>query len=375
MQISLFTHLQWALLGATIAPLIIFIWYYLYYFTSLFKKHSKKKEAVEKGISVLVCAKNEEENLKQLLPVLLNQNYKNFEVVIINDGSWDGSHQYLQEMAADNGKVVNIYLDPEKKIQSGKKLAITLGIKAAKNDLILFTDADCLPKNENWISSMACNAQENKVVLGYSPYIKKKGLLNWFIRLETQLTAFLYLGAAGRGFSYMCVGRNLLYSKESFYSTKGFSAHHHIGAGDDDLQLQNFAKHKIKPLTVVAKDSFVSSKPKESWQEWVNQKRRHTQIGKYYGFKQKLYAGLFSLVHYWFWFALLFLAILEPNLWPITLGILGFKILFTWLMSVFLARKLDDMSTMYLQPLNEFLMMFYWLIMGVYVFFTKKKGW
>jgi glycosyltransferase involved in cell wall biosynthesis len=374
MQFPDLDNLQWMLMAFVLIPLIILLWYYLYFFTAIFKR-PKKRSGEEKGVSILICAKNEEENLKKLIPALLNQKYGKLEIVVVNDGSWDGSHQYLQEMAAQNPNFINIYLDPEKKIQSGKKLAITLGIKAAKYEHILFTDADCLPSSDEWVSEMSSQIAEDKVILGYSPYMKKKGFLNWFIRLETQITAFLYLGAGGRRFSYMCVGRNLLYNKASFFKAKGFSAHHHIGAGDDDLQLQEMAKYKIKPQSVIHKNSFVLSVPETTWGNWLNQKRRHNQIGRYYGWKQKLYAGLYGLAHFWFWFALAAFLLLEPQLWTIALSILLFKVLFTWVFHIFLARKLNDISTVWFQPINEFMMMFYWMFMGVYVFFTKKRGW
>lgn len=358
-----------------ILPLVILLSYYCIFFTAIFKR-PKKKENEEEGMSIIICAKNEEENLKKLIPKLLAQNYQNYEVIVINDGSWDGSHQYLEEQALQNNRIKNIYLDPNKKIQSGKKLAITLGVKAAKFNQLLFTDADCLPASNNWIKRMNSSKTDKKdIVLGYSPYLKKKGLLNWFIRLETQLTAFMYLGAAGRGFSYMSVGRNWSYSKEAFFGAKGFAKHQHISAGDDDLQLQEFSKKGYKASINTHPHSFVFSEPKTTWNDWINQKRRHLQIGSHYNFGQKLYAGFFSLAHFWFWIALPVVWVSKPTLLPYLLVILGIKVIITWSLSVVLAKKLRDWKTMILQPFAEFGVMIYWLLMSIYVFFTKKKEW
>ena len=365
-------EILWLILLAT--PAVIIIFYYSFIFTAILKKGRESNS--NEGVSVIVCAKNEEQNLKKLIPILLSQNYEKYEVIIINDGSWDGSHQYLEELSQSYSILKNIFLDPNKKIQSGKKLAITLGIKSAKFNQLLFTDADCIPNTENWIKSMShCKTPKRDIVLGYSPYVKNKGLLNWFIRTETQLTAFMYLGAAGRGFNYMSVGRNWSYSKQAFFAVKGFAKNQHIMAGDDDLQLQEFSKKGFKSSINSHSDSFVFSEPKKTWSEWINQKRRHLQIGNHYNFGQKLYTGIFSLAHFWFWIALPVIWLLKPTLWPYIAVIFGTKVIVTWAMSIALANKLKDWKTMAFQPFAEFGIMSYWLLMSIYVFFTKKKEW
>ena len=367
---------QWLTLLWVAIPLLILMWYYLFFFTSLFKKHELPVSTDQtSGVSVLVSAKNEAENLKELIPLLLDQNYDNFEILVINDGSWDASHQYLQEMAQKHSHLRSIYIDPEKKLNSGKKLALTLGIKAAQYDYLLFTDADCRPNSKDWIKWMMSKAKPHTSVLGYSPYMEKPGFLNWLIRLETQMTAFLYLGAAGRGFAYMSVGRNWLYTKEAFFKVKGFAPHQHIYAGDDDLQVQNLRKHGVKLSIMPEESAFVSSKPKTEWKDWIMQKRRHKQIGKFYGLKQKLYVGLFSITHLLFWLCWIIGVVMNQMLLPWFLGVLAFKLVFFWSMGFFLAKRLRDTSTMWFQPFNEFILMIYWLMIGVYVFFSNKKEW
>lgn len=238
------TSYQWILLCIVLVPLLIQWIYYVGYFSVLFvKPKTVNHDALP--CSVIVCAKNEAQNLKELIPLLCKQNHPKHEVIIVNDGSWDESNQLIEEFKLTYSNLKNMYIDPEKKLSSGKKLAITLGIKAAEFEHLVFTDADCRPASENWLSHMSQQFDEKHgIVLGYSPYRKKKGLLNWFIRVETQLTAFMYLSAAKRVKAYMSVGRNWAYTKSLFYEVKGFAEHHHIAAGDDDLLLQAMVKKR-----------------------------------------------------------------------------------------------------------------------------------
>src|SRR5690606_6056352 len=117
-----------------------------------------------------------------------------------------------------------------------KKFAMLVGIKSAKNNHLIFTDADCYPASNNWLAEMAAGfTDENKIVLGYGAYEKQKGFLNTCIRFDAFMIAIQYLSAAIKKSPYMGVGRNLAYTKELFFEEKGFSNHYHINSGDDDL--------------------------------------------------------------------------------------------------------------------------------------------
>jgi len=238
-------------------------------------------------ISVIISARNEIENLTQNLPAILNQQYADFEVIVVNDCSFDGSAQLLEEFEAQYPRLKVVTVTESRKFKTGKKFALTMGIKAAKNDCMLFTDADCQPASENWVAYMAANFvnPETQIVLGYSPYYRKKGLLNSLIRFETIKTAINYLSAAMRGNAYMGVGRNLGYSKELF-SAKGFASHMHIMSGDDDL----FVNQNATPTNTVIEvhpQSLIFSEPKTSFSAWFRQKRRHMGAGKLYRGKHK----------------------------------------------------------------------------------------
>lgn len=365
---------QWLWLSIIFIPLLIQWIYYLGFFSILFTKPKQlKHDALP--CSVIVCAKNEAQNLKELIPLLCKQNHPKHEVIVVNDGSWDESNQLIEEFKSSYSNLKNIYIDPEKKLSSGKKLAITLGIKAAEFEHLVFTDADCRPATEHWLTHMSQKFdKKHEVVLGYSPYRKKNGLLNWFIRVETQLTAMMYLSAAKRLKGYMSVGRNWAYTKSLFYEVKGFAEHHHIAAGDDDLLLQAMVK-KTKAAICSHQEAFCISEPKANYTGWVDQKRRHLQIGKYYKGFAKFFTGLFVLSHFWFVLGLISLWVAIPELWVIYASALGARYLVNWVSFLLASSRLKDIGPGIFYPIADLCMMVYWIGMSIYVYFTKKQVW
>ena len=272
----------------------------LYYLT-LFKVNATKpiKTNFKEGISVIIAAKNEQENLTQNLPHLLNQVYLNFEIIVVNDGSFDGTKKLLDDMALVYKNLKVVHLELEERYQKGKKFALTMGIKAAKNEHLLFTDADCKPNSNLWIQNMANFYTKNDIILGIAPLNTKSSLLGSVISYETFHTAIQYLGYSSRDKTYMGVGRNLGYTKTLFFESKGFASHQHIMSGDDDLFIQEAAKNK-KVGICFAQDSFMYSDSPTSFSKWVKQKVRHLSTSKEYKFIYKLLLGLYSVAQI-FW--------------------------------------------------------------------------
>ena len=221
----------------------------LYFFWGIFSRLSFFKPSAlsthdEEPVSVIIAARNEQENLVKNLPAILEQEYPDFEVVVVNDCSWDDSQQILEEMQLQYPRLKVSELIEQEKYPTGKKFALTIGIKAAKNDLLLFTDADCMPASNQWLKLMQSRFRPGKeIVLGYSPYVKESGLLNLYIRFETFMTALFYFSFALMRNAFMGVGRNLAYHRETFFRHKGYATHQHILSGDDDLFV-NAAAHK-----------------------------------------------------------------------------------------------------------------------------------
>ena len=274
---------------------LIQIGYYLSFFIGFKKNHFSDEKKCSIPTSVVICTKNDIEQLKSNLPKILSQDYPDFEVIVVNDGSWDGTKNFLDRIALEVDRLRLIHLDKDRNHTAGKKFALTMGIKAAKNEHLLLIDSDCYPHSNSWISLMMCKFKDGKeVVLGFSPYKKHMGLLNLFIRYETLFVGMQYVSYALNGKPYMGVGRNLAYKKSLFLGQKGFAKHINLAAGDDDLFVQSIANKK-NTAVCIQPDSFTISQPHRKVGDWWKQKKRHLSIGTAYKGGIKFALGTFNL--------------------------------------------------------------------------------
>lgn len=282
------------ILGIFMLSFFIQIFYYLFFFSAGLRKSPPLSKRVNKylPVSVIICARDEAENLKNFLPKILEQDYPDFEVIVVNDCSDDETEIVLNSFQKKypHLRVSTIKKDPV--FTHGKKLALTVGIKAAKNELLLLTDADCYPNSELWIKYMMRHFDKNtEIKLGIGLYEKRKGLLNLFIRFETAFIAMQYISLARRGKPYMGIGRNLAYKKELFFKNKGFGLYNQLSSGDDDLFINKTA-FKKNTLTETHPQSFTYSIPELNWKNFIRQKKRHLTTGKFYQQSTKRILGL-----------------------------------------------------------------------------------
>jgi cellulose synthase/poly-beta-1,6-N-acetylglucosamine synthase-like glycosyltransferase len=267
--------------------------------------HKKKQNAPEMNetppVSVIICARNEEENLILNLTSVLEQDYPSFEVIVVNDCSEDDTEQVLAGLKQKYPHLRSTIIKKDGSFRNGKKFAATVGIKAAQHEWLLFTDADCRPESKQWIASMSRHFIDGKdIVLGYGGYLAQKGYLNKWIRYDTCFIALQYFAFAKMGKAYMGVGRNLAYRKSLFFAHNGFAAHAHILSGDDDLFV-NQAATKRNVAVTYAREAHIRSIPKKTFKEWIWQKSRHITTSKYYRGSQTFWLTLepFSRVLMW----------------------------------------------------------------------------
>jgi cellulose synthase/poly-beta-1,6-N-acetylglucosamine synthase-like glycosyltransferase len=331
-------------------------------------------------VSVVVAARNELDNLQRLLPLLLAQDYPQFEVVVVNDRSWDETWPYLHALAQAQPRLRAVHVSDKPDDFSGKKYALTLGIKAAQFPVLLFTDADCMPQSGQWIAQMASRmGQGHEIVLGFSPYSPRPGLLNLFIQFETLLTATQYFGLATWGRPYMGVGRNLAYRRELFFRHKGFHRHIKVIGGDDDLFV-NQAAHKSNVAICLGAESIVTSLPKTTLSDWFWQKKRHLGAGKFYKWGDKFLLGLFSTSHLLVWLGGLGLigwaVVMGQWQWG-AVGLAGLALKWTAQALVLAGckRKLGDQTPLIWLPLLDFLYAAYYFVVGWAAIVSKKSKW
>lgn len=362
-------------LGFALACLFIQLIFGILLTNGVFKSRKVPKDGiVPPGVSVIVAAHDEIHNLRELVPLLINQEYPEYEVIIINDRSNDETYDYLLEASAQIPRLKMVHVAATPDHINAKKFALTLGIKAASYPWVLLTDADCRPVSSRWIqATMAQLTAQSKFVLGVSPYLKKKGFLNAFIRYEALVTAIQYIGFAANGMPYMGVGRNLAYPKAFFLETKGFNSHLRVMGGDDDLWVNENATSSTTALCVHP-DARMVSIPKTTFRDYYFQKVRHLSVGKRYKFKHKIVLGLYQLTWIGFW-ATIFVGFFVPEFQLITGCAILFRIISHIFSSIKSVKVLGHDAEWWKLPLLDFLYPFYYISTSLVAAFTKKVRW
>ncbi|HBX51470.1 MAG TPA: glycosyl transferase family 2 [Bacteroidales bacterium] len=350
--------------------LLIQLIYYIFFSRILFWKKKQNTEKQE-SVSIVICAKNEAENLEQFLPEILTQEYPDFEVVVVNDCSEDETEMVLTRLAQQYPRLKITFIKKDEKFTHGKKLALSLGIKATKNEWLLLTDADCIPAGKNWLASMVANFTGKKeIILGFGGYFKKPGLLNKLIRFDTAFIALQYLSFATSGMPYMGVGRNLAYKRSLFFRNKGFASHAHIKSGDDDLFVNEVAK-KSNTCIEFSPESFTHSQPENSMFNWFYQKKRHLTTGGFYKKKHKFILSLEPLTRLLFYFSFAGLIIFQFYI-PVILAAFGFRLIVQYIVMIFFTIRLKEKDLLLFLPLFDFLLPFISIFAMISNSFNKR---
>ena len=320
---------------------VIQLFYYLFFYLSVYLKRSPETKRSSEPVSIIICARNEADNLLNFLPAVLEQEYPDYEVIVVNDCSEDNSYDILGKYLIQYPHLRISTVNKDPKFTHNKKFAQFIGIKAARNEILLFTDADCQPESDKWLKGMASHFDEKtNFVLGYGGYLRENGLLNKYIRYDSMTIAMQYLGMAIRGIPYMGVGRNLAYRRSVFFTNKGFGLHNHVISGDDDLLVNTIATGENTSVEF-RNETHTRSIPCSGINEWVTQKKRHLTTAPYYKFKDK------------------FLLITEPLtrivFYALFIVLLSFMFLWPWLLAVFLLRSITQITvfTLVQKKLNE----------------------
>lgn len=328
------TTTEWIFLILILFALIAIVFTYLnFYLPAVLHKDQWTEKNIP--VSVIICARNEEENLKENLPYLLQQDYPNYEVVIVNDCSVDNTEQVIDEYYKQYpDKIRKVNIPESDNYRHGKKMAVFIGIKHAKYEHLVFTDADCKPSSNQWLKIMVSHFNTNKeIVLGYGKYKEEKSFLNQLIRYDTLIIALQYFSSAIKGNAYMGVGRNLAYTKTLFFKNKGFANHYHLASGDDDL----FVNETATPTNTAIctnQNAYTISEPPLIFKHWLLQKARHISTSPLYKPHHKLMLG-------WIYFSIIFFYT------GILAGIIVFPQLWIWILTAYLIKYLVHISIIY----------------------------
>ena len=310
---------MYILLSLLILSFTIQLGFYFIPYTAILRRIRKIKKGnvphtiEQPPVSVIICARNESDNLHRFLPLILEQEYAEYEVIVVNDGSCDDTEDVIKDLQKIYHNLYITNIPQDTRIISHKKLAITVGVKAAKNEILLFTDADCRPLTPNWISTIVRNFDgQTEFVLGHGNYYKEHGFISKMVSYDTLTIAMQYMGFALLGYPYMGVGRNMAYRRSTFFNHKGFAGFLHIASGDDDLLINAFGKKhntRIEPSC----EAETLSLPKTTFRDWYYQKLRHLSTVNVYKSSSKIWIGLEPLSRGLFYMIIILLIALNYN--------------------------------------------------------------
>jgi glycosyltransferase involved in cell wall biosynthesis len=378
---GMFIQILWIVFYVSLAIQLFYLLIIFGRFAFFYKKKHSASSQEKEAVTVVIAAHNERTNLKKLIPLLFQQDYPNFDVMVINDRSFDGTKKVLEQLMAVYPRLRTVTVHYTPGHVTPKKYALTLGIKVAKNDVLLLTDADCTPKTDKWIELMTAPVrQEAKdFALGFSQYDSQSGFLNKWIQLETIWTAIQYVSFALWKSPFMGVGRNLCYRKSFFMDKKAFKGLWQIEGGDDDLFI-NLHANSTNVAVVVDPESITYSIPKNTWEEYFNQKKRHFNAGKYYTASNKHKVGWYAFSHFLFWvtgLSLLIFSLIDQN-WEQILVIMGIMVVRSVLItSVFRSarKKLEGNIQVFWSLFFDVMYMGYFWILGSLGYLSKKVKW
>lgn len=316
-----------------------------------FSKTTLKTTTEAPSVSLIVCAKNEAENLQKHIPLWLNQKYSNFEIILINDASVDETLEVMEGYAEQDPRIQIVNVKNNEAFWGNKKYALTLGIKRAINNRLVFTDADCYPASQDWLATMVANfSDEKQLILGYGAYEKQPGLLNKMIRFETLMTAVQYFSYAQAGTPYMGVGRNLGYTSTLFYEKNGFMSHMKVPSGDDDLFVNEAANSK-NTVICATPEAFTYSLPKKKREKWMRQKRRHYTTAKLYKPLHRILLGIYYISNLLFW--LLSTLVLVSDIWMYGIGFILTRFIIQYIVIGKAAGRLKEKDLVVFIPFYE----------------------
>ncbi|MEP7259103.1 MAG: glycosyltransferase [Flavitalea sp.] len=370
-----FTHFWPALFYIFCLITLVQLFYQWYFFRHVsFFKQPVKEKSQQHPVSVVVCARDDAANLARNLPGILVQTYAtSHESVIVNHNSQEETRYLLEEFKKTFKDLHIVNLEQEAKGIPGKKYPLSMGIKEAKHEIVLLTDADCVPASEFWLQKMQEGYDEGtEVVLGYGAYHKRPGFLNKLIRFETFHSALQYMSYAIAGMPYMGVGRNLSYKKTLFLRNKGFSSINHVPGGDDDLFINQVA-NGVNTRVVIDPEAFTLSEPKKTFGAWVRQKNRHFTTGKYYKPMHKLLLGFYAGSHFLFY--PLFIGCLIFFDWRLAIAVFLVRLISQGYIYFKAMEKLDEKDLFAWWWLLDIWMFIYYIIFAPALWKKPKKTW
>lgn len=321
--------------AAMLAAMIFLCLYYGLIHFRVGRWHRKEKPKRKKGtltkdalppVSVVLTARNDASWLKENLVYLLEQDYPNFEVVVVDYLSHDDT-QFVLKLLQDyypHLKVVPFKEDVN--LFQGKKYPLSIGIKSAKNDILMLADPDCIPKNMQWLRGMVegYSNKNTQIVLGFCGLKRTKTLLGLMQQYDNLAYSAHYLGNALLGHPYTGSGRNLSYRRKFFFKQGAFIRHYSVAGGSDDLFVYQNANRKNTSVCIDS-DACLSTEPRKTFAQWHRLRLERVSTRNWHSLGSRLVEDLMPLANVAF-YALAALLVLRGTLpWVVVAGAVAIK--------------------------------------------------
>lgn len=302
------------------SAIVVLAFFHLAVFSRLAFRKPQAVPDRDLPVSVVVCGRNESTSLQRLIPLLMEQDHREFEVVVVNDRSQDDTWEVLQWMKPSWPRLKPVNIQADEKFSYGKKLALGVGVRSAKHPHVLVTDADCLPSGRDWISLMASGFKGGRqIVIGHSPYAHQPGLTNLLERYDGFTKAVQYISFAQAGLPYMGVGRNMAFTSDLFFAAKGQHRHRQLMSGDDDLFINEVARAN-NTAAVADPRAHMATRATPDLATWFRRKRRHYTTARFYRLGHQLLLTLLPAARLLLWATILYL-VFSGNLQAALIGL------------------------------------------------------
>lgn len=324
------------------------------------------------SVSVVIFAHNQADSLRKSLPYLLEQEYDDYEVVVVDYLSQDDT-AYVLRVCTENYPNIKTYRFREDvNLFQGKKYPLSIGIKLASKEVILLTEPDCVPKSFDWIKQMVTNyGRGTEIVIGHTLLRGGKSLLNALQQYDNMTYNASFLASALMGIPYTASGRNLSYRRDFFFRCGGFIRHYPIRSGADDLFVNQNARKQNTTISV-NNDAAVLYDAHPDFHHWHFDYSTRRSTYRYHSWRDRLARAVYPLAQILFIGSLVWLWVAGLFPWQILVAVLALRLIWEILCAFFLAKKFETKNICWFAPFFELYFLFLNTILTL-VTLPKKK--
>lgn len=258
---------------AGVSALLAVYYVFLVAATRPVRKNGSGAEESSEGISVITVGRNAIDDLRSLIPSVIAQKYPRFELIVVDDRSFDNTAVFLKSIQRNYPSVLKVVTIPEDTTYPwpGKKFAITMGVKAAQYERIVLLDTSALPLSENWLSDVASafGRKGADMVLGYNFYKKGQRAVSSFFAASSFLFSSDAMAWARIGLPFKGEGSNFGFTRTMFFSGSGYMNNMRIPAGEADFLLGDYSGG-TNVSVMVSRHSFVQCGSVDTMRQWLD---------------------------------------------------------------------------------------------------------